>query len=140
MIQLLVLHLIQTILTPDQFFFFFMSGDVRLIGGRERNFGCVQIFHNYNWGTICSSSWDQKSASVLCRQLGYSGVVQSLVPKVEVCEELHVNPLGFVLFSVQIFDSCKICLAPLPFDGFTSFLVTDASTVCFVFCFLPRRV
>eukprot|EP00117_Sycon_ciliatum_P037013 scpid48558/ scgid1506/ Neurotrypsin; Serine protease 12 len=67
------------------------EGDVRLLGGRTENFGCVQIYHSGSWGTICSWAWNQASATVLCRQLGYNGVKDFKVDKAKAMPMLVEN-------------------------------------------------
>ena len=47
-------------------------GDIRLAGTSYSTIGRVEVCHNGTWGTICSNSFDDKDASVVCRQLGYS--------------------------------------------------------------------
>ncbi|XP_048116111.1 neurotrypsin [Alosa alosa] len=46
------------------------QGSVRLQGGRSRLEGAVEVYLNGVWGSICSNSWDDRDASVVCKQLG----------------------------------------------------------------------
>ena len=48
------------------------DGDIRLAGGSYNNVGRIDLCVRGTWGTICSNSFDNKDASVVCRQLGYS--------------------------------------------------------------------
>lgn len=48
------------------------DGEARLTGGERVDEGRVDICFNGTWGTICDDSWDDRGASVLCRQLGFS--------------------------------------------------------------------
>lgn len=49
------------------------EGQVRLVGGDDRNEGRVEVCEGGKWGTVCHSSWSHREAQVVCRQLGYSG-------------------------------------------------------------------
>lgn len=49
----------------------FPSTEVRLVNGSDSYEGRVEIFENYQWSTICDTSWDEKDAGVICGQLGF---------------------------------------------------------------------
>ena len=50
------------------------DGDVRLVNSYSNvheNYGRVEVCIDSTWGTVCNNNWDNKDASVMCRQLGY---------------------------------------------------------------------
>ena len=44
---------------------------MRLVGGKGPFEGRVEVFHNGEWGTVCSNGFDTTDANVLCKMLGY---------------------------------------------------------------------
>lgn len=48
------------------------NGEVRLVNGRTKLEGRVEVCFGGRWGTICNDLWDQKDSSVICGQLGFS--------------------------------------------------------------------
>lgn len=49
----------------------FCTGNLRLIGGQNKNEGRLEINMFDEWGTVCHDSFNNFEEVVACKQLGY---------------------------------------------------------------------
>ncbi|XP_051872191.1 deleted in malignant brain tumors 1 protein-like [Pristis pectinata] len=49
------------------------AGYIHLVGGKNIYDGVLEIESDGQWGGICANHWTNRDATVVCRQLGFSG-------------------------------------------------------------------
>ncbi|WAQ95344.1 NETR-like protein [Mya arenaria] len=57
---------------------FQVTTDVRLFGGRTPFSGRLEVKHDGDWGTVCNDGFNNASAEVVCRMMGFSDVSHAL--------------------------------------------------------------
>ena len=75
------------------------EGAVRLVGGKNKTEGQVEICLNGLWGIVCDSIWTDREAKLVCKQLGfpYTGIYIRVI-KLSFCIS--------TLFLTQTMDRC----------------------------------
>ena len=54
------------------------------------------MFYNNQWGTVCDDDWDLVDATVVCRQLGFTGAIGATTNSFFERGE-HFKPLTYVI-------------------------------------------
>ena len=69
------------------------------------NTGRIEVCRNGTWGTFATDTiatpWSEKNAQVACRQAGFSGAINSIVPITYVYNTLCVSPSDSIIYMYQ---------------------------------------
>ncbi|XP_051974979.1 deleted in malignant brain tumors 1 protein-like [Xyrauchen texanus] len=53
------------------------KGKTKLVNGNDACSGRVEIFQQWQWGTVCDDGWDESDAAVVCREMGCGSVIEA---------------------------------------------------------------
>lgn len=74
---------------------------IRLVGGRLRNEGRVEVNYRGRHGTICHHGWDNNDAKVVCRMLGYTDGVAIRGPRYDLRNSFGIGTGEILLDEVD---------------------------------------
>ncbi|NWZ29680.1 C163A protein, partial [Asarcornis scutulata] len=101
---------------------------VRLVGGRSRCNGRVEVFQHGTWGRVLDEQWDMQEASVVCRQL-QCGEAEAAYTPVRV--ERGLGPVG--LHGVRCAGheaDLSLCNTSLPQSTPAAGIMEDVGAMC----------
>ena len=53
---------------------------IRPVGGDYETEGCVEIFYDGEWGTVCDDIWELQDVHIVCREIGCpNGATQAVL-------------------------------------------------------------
>ena len=55
------------------------TAGARLVGGSSTSAGILELWYNGNWRTVCKESMDTREATLICRQLGFLPVGETVL-------------------------------------------------------------
>ena len=90
-----------------------------MIGGSGPNEGRVEVCMGQAWGTVCHDGWDNTDATVVCRQLGFSRISNTIT--------------SFVVF---ILSHCRLSSVDIS-ASFTLQMLQPLETLCLVQVVVP---
>lgn len=72
------------------------SGNVRLTDGFDNSSGRVEFCYEGAWGTVCDDYWAERSARVVCRQLGLPSKGDSYISQPDITKLLcMISCMGY---------------------------------------------
>ncbi|XP_067864078.1 scavenger receptor cysteine-rich domain-containing group B protein [Heptranchias perlo] len=103
------------------------ESQMRLVNGRHRCEGRVEIYLMAQWGTVCDDAWDLRAAKVVCRQLGCGN---ALAAKVEAFFGQGVGVIHLDNLKCQGNESLLIQCSHIGWDVHNCDHREDASVMC----------
>ena len=115
---------------------------MRLINGSSAREGTVEICADGAYGTVCDDRWSALDATVVCRQLGYTGngtLVVTLSQRSELISRIGYSSCFFFLFisfcvpsSTPLFFRCLFLTSFFPYylPFYLPFLLPPLTLLC----------
>ncbi|XP_071886435.1 scavenger receptor cysteine-rich type 1 protein M130-like [Anas platyrhynchos] len=101
---------------------------VRLVGGRSRCDGLVEVFQHGMWGRVLDEQWDMQEASVVCRQLQCGEAEAAYTP---VRAERGRGPVGLRGVRCAGHEAdLSFCNTSLPQSMSAAEIMEDVGVVC----------
>ncbi|XP_068521470.1 antigen WC1.1-like isoform X7 [Anas acuta] len=101
---------------------------VRLVGGRSRCDGHVEVFQHGTWGRVLDEQWDMQKASVVCRQLQCGEAEAAYTP---VRAERGLGPVGLRGVRCAGHEAdLSLCNTSLPQSMSAAGIMEDVGVVC----------